>query len=249
MAEKKSASKKRLDALLLERGLTASRQKAQAMILAGEVRVDGRPATKAGLRVALDANVEILSGRARFVSRAGEKLEGALGDFGLEVAGRTCLDAGCSTGGFTDCLLQRGAQLVYALDVSAAQLDWRLRRDDRVVIIEKNARHLVPSDVPHPPTLITVDLSFISVVKVLPALVGVAAPDAEWLILVKPQFELERKSVGRGGIVRDPRLHRRAVARVAEAAKALGLSVVATAPSRLTGARGNQEFFLYARRP
>jgi len=232
----------------VERGLAESRQRAQALILAGRVRVNGAPVTKAGTQVAADAALEAAAAAA-FASRAGEKLAGALEEFGVDPGGRICLDVGCSTGGFTDCLLQRGARRVYAVDVTTSQLDWKLRREPRVVAIEKNARLLAPGDLREQAQIITADLSFISLAKVLPALVRLAAPGADFLLLVKPQFELERADVGRGGIVRDPALHGRAVERVRAAAEAAGLALLGDRPSRLPGAKGNQEFFLHARRP
>jgi 23S rRNA (cytidine1920-2'-O)/16S rRNA (cytidine1409-2'-O)-methyltransferase len=240
--------KKRLDLLLVERGLVSSRQRAQAAILAGEVSVDGKPATKAGAGVAADARITFLPRRGEYVSRGGEKLAGALDDLTISVEGRVCLDVGSSTGGFTDCLLQRGARRVYAVDVSTGQMDWRLRTDPRVVLIEKNARYLKRADVAEPPELVTADVSFISIVKVLPALLSVAAPEAEFLLLVKPQFELERGEVGKGGVVRDPRLHKCAVENVSTAARGAGLTILGVAASRIAGARGNREFFLHARR-
>jgi 23S rRNA (cytidine1920-2'-O)/16S rRNA (cytidine1409-2'-O)-methyltransferase len=218
------------------------------MILAGQVRVAGGVASKAGQPVATDAAVEVAGSACPYASRAGMKLEGALEDFGVNPAGRICLDVGCSTGGFTDCLLQRGAHRVYAVDVRTDQLAWKLRQDARVVPIERNARYLRPGDVPEPPTLVSMDLSFISVAKVLPAVVPLAAPGADFLILVKPQFELERRDVGRGGIVRDPALHHKAIERVRAAAEQAGLAVIAERPSRLPGAEGNREFFLHARK-
>jgi 23S rRNA (cytidine1920-2'-O)/16S rRNA (cytidine1409-2'-O)-methyltransferase len=159
-----------------------------------------------------------------------------------------CLDAGSSTGGFTDCLLQNGAKRVIAVDVNTQQLDWKLQRDERVVRVEKNARYLLPADVPEKAELIVADVSFISVGKILPALIGVAKAGATFLILVKPQFELERGQIGKGGIVRDPELHQKAIERVREAASAEGLEILGVQPSRVTGAEGNQEFFLHARR-
>ncbi len=249
MAPEKSAKKIRLDALLVERGLADSRRKAQAMILAGQVLVAGQKLDKAGARVANGTPVEILGPAQRFVSRGGEKLEGALEDFRVCVDGKVCLDIGASTGGFTDCLLQRGAARVYAVDVSPSQLAWQLRQDGRVVAVERNARYLKPEDIGGAVELVTVDVSFISVTKILAALLPLALPGAEFLILVKPQFELERGAVGRGGIIRDPKLHARAVERVRTAAEAAGLEVLGVRPSRLAGAEGNQEFFLYARRP
>lgn len=241
--------KTRLDLLLIERGLADSRQKAQAIILAGEVRVNGQRADKPGSSFPADVHIELTGTRSRFASRAGEKLEGALADFNVNPAGRICLDAGSSTGGFTDCLLQHGAARIYALDVTTNQLAWKLQRDPRVSPLEINVRYLKPESLPEPPSLVTADLSFISLAKVLPALAAAAAETAEFLLLVKPQFELERGDVGRGGIVRDPELQQKAVERVRKAAEASGLSVLGIKPSRLPGAEGNQEFFLYAARP
>jgi 23S rRNA (cytidine1920-2'-O)/16S rRNA (cytidine1409-2'-O)-methyltransferase len=243
----KPPKKMRLDVALVERGLAESRQKAQAMILAGQVLVNGQPANKAGAAVAGDARVELSGAAMPYVSRGGMKLEGALDDFAVNPAGLVCLDVGSSTGGFTDCLLQRGAARVYCVDVSADQLAWKLRQDARVQVIEKNARYLQPADVPEPVALITVDLSFISTAKVLHALAPLAQGGAHWLILVKPQFELERRDVGKGGIVRDAALHRKAIEHVERTAVALGLTVRGMKPSRLPGAEGNQEYFLHAR--
>jgi 23S rRNA (cytidine1920-2'-O)/16S rRNA (cytidine1409-2'-O)-methyltransferase len=240
--------KKRLDVLLVERGLAESRQKAQAMILAGEVRVAGQPAEKSGAMISADAQVQIAGKGSRFTSRAGEKLEGALRDFGVNPADRICLDAGSSTGGFTDCLLQHGAAKVYAVDVTVSQLAWKLQRDPRVVPVEMNVRYLKPQNLPERASLITADLSFISLSKALPALVAAASENAEFLLLVKPQFELERGEVGKGGIVRDPKLHERAIERVEKAAEACELRVLRVQPSRVQGAEGNQEFFLHAAR-
>lgn len=248
MASKNKSGKSRLDLLLVERGLAASRQKAQAMILAGEVRVNGRKETKAGAPVPKDAAIEVTSSLQRFASRGGLKLDGALDDFAISAERRVCLDVGSSTGGFTDCLLQHGAKRVYAVDVTVSQLAWKLQKDARVVQIEKNARQLEPADFPEPPELVTLDVSFISVEKVLGPAVGVSAPGAEFLVLVKPQFELEREAIGKGGLVSDPRLQERAVERVKAAATTLGLEVLGVRPSRVAGAEGNQEFFLRARR-
>ena len=186
----------------------------------------------------------------RYASRAGDKLAGALSDFGVDPAGRVCLDAGSSTGGFTDCLLQHGAARVFAVDVTTSQLAWKLQQDARVTPIEANVRYLqAPALDGEPPALVTVDLSFISVAKVLARLAALAAPGADFLILVKPQFELERGQVGRGGIVRDPSLRERAVEKVSEAARGAGLEVLGVRPSHVLGAEGNQEFFLHARSP
>lgn len=249
MPHSPKTSRVRLDRLLVERGLAETRARAQALILAGRVLVEGRPGEKAGALVNAGARIEIAGGGLRYVGRGGLKLEGALDDFGIDPAGKLALDVGSSTGGFTDCLLQRGAQRVYAVDVSTGQLDWKLRHNERVTLIERNARYLRPEDLPEPADLVTVDLSFISVTKVLPALAPCARPGAEFLILVKPQFELERGEVGRGGIVRDAALRERAVERVRAAAAALGLEILGVKPSRVAGAEGNQEFFLRARKP
>ncbi len=232
----------------MERGLAESQQKAQAMILAGEVRVAGLERVKAGALVPVGARIEIAGGATRYASRGGIKLEGALEDFGVSVSGKICLDVGVSTGGFTDCMLQRGAQRVYAVDVSSDQLDWRLRQDARVAPVERNARYLRASDLGGVAAeIVTVDVSFISVAAILPAIVAAVSPRADFLILVKPQFELPRGDVGAGGIVRDAALHERAIERVRAAAVAAGLEIVGVRASRLAGAEGNQEFFLYAR--
>jgi 23S rRNA (cytidine1920-2'-O)/16S rRNA (cytidine1409-2'-O)-methyltransferase len=240
--------KRRLDVLLVERGLAESRQRAQALLLAGRVRVGGAAARKAGALVAVGVAIEVAGGEVDYASRAGAKLAGALEDLGVDPAGRACLDVGCSTGGFTDCLLQRGASRVYAVDVTTSQLAWKLRQNPRVTLLEKNARYLALGDLPGPPELIVADLSFISLGKVIPALVPLAAPGADFLLLVKPQFELERGAVGRGGIVRDAALHRRAVQQVRDAAVAAGLAIVGECASRVAGAEGNAEFFLHARK-
>jgi 23S rRNA (cytidine1920-2'-O)/16S rRNA (cytidine1409-2'-O)-methyltransferase len=240
--------KTRLDILLVERGLAPSRERAQAMLLAGNVRVNGKPMDKPGTRLAADALIELAGDNLRYSSRGGVKLEGALEDFGVTAQDKTCLDVGSSTGGFTDCLLQHGARRVYAVDVTTNQLDWKLQKDARVVTIERNARYLKAEDVGEMVDLVTMDVSFISVTKVLPAIVPITRPGADFLILVKPQFELEKQQVGKGGIVRDAALHEKAVANVTAAAAALGLEIVGVRPSHLTGTEGNQEFFLHARR-
>lgn len=246
--KKPKLGKTRLDVLLVERGLATSRKRAQALLLAGQVRVNGAPVTKSGTQVSTDAHVEVVGEVPRYASRGGLKLEGALEDFGVSPEGQTCLDVGSSNGGFTDCLLQHGARKVYAVDVTIDQLDWKLRQDPRVVTVERNARYLRPEDIGEVVDLIAVDVSFISVTKILPALVPLASATADFLILIKPQFELEKRDVGKGGIVRDPALHRKAIEGVTGAAAEAGLEVVAVRPSRITGAEGNQEFFLHARR-
>lgn len=241
-------TRKRLDVLLVERSLAESRQKAQAMILAGEIEVDGKKTEKAGVSVSESARIEVHSRLQKYVSRGGFKLEGALEDFRLDPRGLACLDVGSSTGGFTDCLLQHGAASVYAVDVNTDQLAWKLHEDDRVARIKKNARELATSDVSEPVDLVVADVSFISVRKVLPGAVACAKAGAELLILIKPQFELEREDVGKGGIVRDPGLHEAAIKSVQHAAESLGLAILGVAPSRLLGAEGNQEYFLHARK-
>ena len=217
------------------------------MILAGEVRVDGVPAQKAGGQLAHEAKIE-LTRQHKFVSRGGLKLAGALEDFSVSPAGRVCLDIGSSTGGFTDCLLQQGAAKVFAVDVNLAQLAWKLQQDARVVKIARNARQLSLADISEPVSLVVVDVSFISVSKILPPAIACADPGAEFLILVKPQFELRRGDVPSGGIVADPRLHQKAVTAVEKCAASAGLLIQKTHPSRIPGAEGNQEFFLHARK-
>ena len=240
--------RKRLDVLLVERGLAESSHKAQAMILAGEVEVEQQRADKAGAILPETAHIEVHSRQQKYASRGGMKLEGALEDFHVGARGKTCLDVGASTGGFTDCLLQNGAARVYAVDVNTDQLAWKLRGDPRVVRIEKNARELLAQDLPEQVDLVVADVSFISIKKILAGAAACAKTGADLLILVKPQFELEREEVGRGGIVREKALHEKAVAAVRSSMEAFGLSVLGVAPSRLPGAEGNQEYFLHARK-
>ncbi len=238
--------KRRLDVLLVERGLVESREKARALILAGKVLVDRQRVDKAGHAVPLEARVELLES-PRYVGRGGLKLEAALDHFRIQAQDKVCLDIGSSTGGFTDCLLQRGAARVYAIDVGTAQLDWKLRNDARVVVQEQvNARYLTQAEVPEPIELAVCDVSFISITMILPALKNLLAKNGEMVILVKPQFELERDQVGKGGIIRDPQLHRKACQRVEDAVHRLGFQTDII-PSPVLGAEGNQEFLLYAR--
>ena len=240
----KPAARVRIDRLLVERGLVESREQAARLILAGEVLVDGKRVSKAGALVARDAGVE-LQGRSPFESRGGEKLAHALDAFQMKAAGRVCLDVGASTGGFTDCLLQRAAR-VYAVDVGVGQLDAKLRKDPRVVVMEKtNARALDPRIFGEQPTLAVIDVAFISLEKVLPSVFGVLAPRGEVIALVKPQFEVGREAVGKGGVVRDPALHRQAVARLARYAVLRGWHVLGVTASPLRGPKGNREFFLH----
>jgi 23S rRNA (cytidine1920-2'-O)/16S rRNA (cytidine1409-2'-O)-methyltransferase len=226
-------------------GLAPTRTRAQALIRAGRVLVDDTPVDKPGTRVA-DAAMLRLRGEARaFVSRGGEKLAGALDAFGVDPAGRDCLDVGASTGGFSDCLLQRGARRVIAVDVGYGQLAARLRADPRVHVLERtNARHLEPAQLPHPVSLATLDVSFISARLILPALAR-CAPDADWLAMVKPQFEVGAERVGKGGVVRDDALRAEAADAVAAAAAALGFRERARADSVLPGPKGNREIFLH----
>jgi 23S rRNA (cytidine1920-2'-O)/16S rRNA (cytidine1409-2'-O)-methyltransferase len=237
----------RLDSLLTERGLFASRTRAAAAVLAGQVHVGpGRAvAAKPGQLVASDVEVAVDEGLP-YVSRGGLKLANALDSLGVDVAGRHALDVGASTGGFTDCLLQRGVVKVAAVDVAYGELDWRLRSDERVTVLERvNARALEPAMLPFAPDLIVIDVSFISLAKVLPAVLACAAPRFDCLAMVKPQFELGRGRVGKGGVVRDVELRREAVASVGAAAEELGASVLGYAPSGLPGPAGNRETFVW----
>ena len=239
------ATRMRIDRLLVERGLVESREKAAKLVLAGEVFVDGDRVDKVGALVPAEAEVE-LRGRSPYVSRGGEKLAHAVDHFNVPVVDRVCIDVGASTGGFTDCLLQRGAARVYAVDVGIGQLDPRLRRDPRVVVMEKtNARTLDPRIFPEQPTLAVVDVAFISLEKVLPSVFGVLAPRADAMMLVKPQFEVGRALVGKGGVVRDPALHRQVVGRLARYSVLRGWHVLGVTGSPLRGPKGNREFFLH----
>ena len=238
--------KRRLDTLLAERGLFESRNRAAAAVMAGDVRVEDRPARKPGELVADDARVEVAE-RPEFVSRGGVKLANALDEFGLAVEGRRALDVGASTGGFTDCLLQRGAEAVVALDVAYGELHWSLRNDARVTVIERsNARSLSARELPWRPDLIVADVSFISLSKVLPAVLDAAAQQFDCLALVKPQFEVGRERVGRGGVVRAADDRRAALIGVASFARAeLGVAVMGFASSGLPGPAGNRESFVW----
>ncbi len=242
----KPAAKRRLDQLMVERGLAESGEKARALVLAGQVLVDGRPAAKPGHSVPASSRIEVAGGLP-YASRGGIKLAAALDGFGISVEDLVCLDIGSSTGGFTDCLLQRGARRVYAVDVGRGQLDWKLRNDPRVTVCEGlNARYLRPEDIGEPAGFAACDVSFISVTLILPALAPLLKPEGGMVILVKPQFEVGKGQVGKGGIVRDPELHRAACRRVEEAALALGFTT-SFMESPITGAEGNKEFLLYAR--
>jgi 23S rRNA (cytidine1920-2'-O)/16S rRNA (cytidine1409-2'-O)-methyltransferase len=245
---KTKPGKERLDLLIVAQGLASSRERAQALVLAGQIRVNGAKIDKAGTQVDADSRIEIAGQPLRYASRGGLKLEGALKDFGVTPRDRVCMDVGSSTGGFTDCLLQNGASKVFAVDVTIDQLDWKLRRDTRVATVEGNARYLRPEDVGEAVDFVTVDVSFISVSKILGAIVPVASHGSDFFILIKPQFELDKRDVGKGGIVRYAALHQKAIERVVTAATETGLEIMGVRPSRLTGTEGNQEFFLHARR-
>jgi 23S rRNA (cytidine1920-2'-O)/16S rRNA (cytidine1409-2'-O)-methyltransferase len=237
----------RLDALLSERGVFPSRSRAAASVLAGEVMLgDGRQrASKPGQLVDEDVLVDVRRAPS-FVSRGGIKLANALDAFGLPVSGRRCIDVGASTGGFTDCLLQRGAESVIALDVAYGELSWQIRSDPRVTVIERcNARALQPSALPYAPSLAVIDVSFISITKVLGSVLACLEPEHDCLAMIKPQFEVGREGVGKGGVVRDPALRRSALQAVAASATRLGASVLGFASSGLPGPKGNRETFVW----
>ncbi len=238
--------KVRLDKLLVERGLAATRSRAQALIASGLVRVAGRPAERAATLVPPDEEVTLLGSGCPYVSRGGLKLAAALDGFAVDVTGLVCADIGASTGGFTDCLLQRGAARVYAIDVGYGQLAWKLRQDERVVVMERtNARYLTPDDLPTPIDLAVIDASFISLRLLLPPLPPLFAGPARIIALIKPQFEAGREQVGKGGIVRDPAVQRTVIDQLAAFAADLGLHDNGVLPSPIQGAKGNQEFLWY----
>ncbi|MFO7691544.1 MAG: TlyA family RNA methyltransferase [Vicinamibacterales bacterium] len=239
----------RLDVRLVNDGLAVSRERARALVLAGRVKVGGAIVSKAGTSVLADETVEVVEPDFPWVGRGGVKLAHALDTLRIDVAGREALDIGASTGGFTDVLLQRGARRVVALDVGHGQLDWRLREDPRVVVLEhRNARQLERGWLPAPVDIVTIDVSFISLRLILPVLPPVLAPGADIVALVKPQFEAGRAEVGRGGLVKDPAVHEAVLARVTKSAASCGLVRVAMTPSPITGAAGNREFLLHLRR-
>jgi len=239
-------SKIRVDRLLVERGLAESREKAQALLLAGQILVGGQKAAKPGQLVQPDAVVAVVGPVLQYVGRGGLKLEAALDRFVVGVRDAVCLDVGSSTGGFTDCLLQRGARRVYAVDVGTGQLDWRLRQDPRVVVRERtNARYLAWDAIGEAVDLVTCDVSFISVTLILPALAQFLHPGSRMVVLAKPQFEAGREQVGKGGIVRDPRVHQEVVEKVSRAVQSLGFEQVEAMESPVLGAEGNREFLVY----
>ena len=240
--------KKRIDRLLVERGLAETREKAQALIMAGNVLVGEAPATKAGMAVAEDADIRLKEAPHPYVSRGGMKLEGAVRCSGLVVSGKVCLDIGSSTGGFTHFLLLNGAERVYAVDVDVKQLDWKVRNNPRVRPVELNARFLEPSHIGEPVDLVTIDASFISLTMLLPRIPAIMKPGADCLALVKPQFEVGREHVGKGGIVRDAKLQEEAVTKVSRAGESFGLHFVGSCESPITGREGNREFFAFFRK-
>jgi len=253
-AAKMRAGKTRLDLLLVERGLVSSRERARALILAGRVLVNEQKIVKSGTSVAQDSAVRLLGEDQPYVSRGGVKLAAALEHWKIDVKGRSCLDIGASTGGFTDCLLQQGAAHVTAVDTGYGQIDMKLRNDPRVRLLERtNARLLKPDSLAgtiqsQGKTLFVMDVSFISATLLLAPVLAAAPSLVEGVILVKPQFEAGREHVGKGGIVRDPAAHQLAIDKVAECVRSLGWEVVETIPSPITGAEGNHEFLLYAKR-
>ena len=239
----------RLDQALVQRGLFASRRQAQTAIMAGEVRINGHVAAKASDLIQEQHEISVAT-RNRYVGRGGIKLEGAVEHFGIVCQGRTALDIGASTGGFTDCLLQKGASKVFAVDVGHGQLAWKIRNDPRVIVLEKtNARHLSRQEIPEPIEICVIDVSFISLTLVLPNAFELLTPDGVILALIKPQFELAREKVGRGGVVRSAELHEQAQQKIVAFAPTIGAEVVGLVPSRIAGTDGNQEFFICLRKP
>ena len=231
--------------MLVEKGLVKSRQRAQALIMAGKVLVNDQPVAKPGFFVLADDAIELRGADIPYASRGGLKLEAALNNFRLNVTGWVCLDVGASTGGFTDCLLQHGAERVYAVDVGYGQLAWKLRRDPRVVVIERtNVRHMPTDVIPDPVDLVTIDVSFISLKIVVPAIVRFMKPAAAILALIKPQFEVGKGQVGKGGVVRERKRHRQVIANLSDFFTAIQLQSKSVYPSPLLGPKGNREFFI-----
>ncbi|HZO81732.1 MAG TPA: TlyA family RNA methyltransferase [Candidatus Binataceae bacterium] len=242
-------AKRRLDLELVRRGLAPSRESAQRLIMAGRVRVDSRPALKADLGVGEHNSIELVGGATEYASRGGLKLAAALDHFGIDPAGRRALDVGASTGGFTDVLLRRGAAHVVALDVGYGQIAERLRRHARVTVLDRtNIRFVKPGNLPYAPELVTIDVSFISLRLVLPAVLALSVPEVEIVALIKPQFEVGKGMVGKGGVVRDDALRIEAVVRIVEFAQGLGLEVLGTIESPVRGAAGNLEYLAAMRR-
>lgn len=240
--------KVRLDTLLFDKGLAPSREKARAMILAGEVMVEGQRSDKPGLKVKPETDVRVQSSRMKYVSRGGFKLEGAIKDFNLDFTGKTVLDVGASTGGYTDCALQKQAGRVYAVDVGYGQLDWTLRNDPRVVVKERtNIRYFTLDDLGEKADLITMDVSFISTTLIFPVLAGLLKDSGEIVSLIKPQFEAGREKVGKNGVVKDPAVHREVLQRCIASAQNAGLACTGVTYSPITGPKGNIEYFIHLR--
>ncbi|MBO5149780.1 MAG: TlyA family RNA methyltransferase [Anaerotignum sp.] len=244
MAEK--VEKERLDVLLVQLGLANSRELAKAYIMAGNVYVDGQKEDKAGTKVAVNANIEVKGGQMKYVSRGGYKLEKAINEFGVQLEGKICLDIGASTGGFTDCMLQNGASKVYAIDVGYGQFAWKLRNDERVVCLEKtNVRYVTHEQVPDEGDFASIDVSFISLTKVLPAVLGVLGANGQLVCLIKPQFEAGREKVGKKGVVRDINVHREVIEMIVNYVRAQNLGILALDFSPIKGPEGNIEYLIY----
>lgn len=244
MAEK--VEKERLDVLLVQLGLANSRELAKAYIMAGNVYVDGQKEDKAGTKVAVNAEIEVKGSQMKYVSRGGYKLEKAINEFGVELEGKICLDIGASTGGFTDCMLQNGAKKVYAIDVGYGQFAWKLRNDERVVCLEKtNVRYVTHEQVPDEGDFASIDVSFISLTKVLPAVLGVLGPKGQLVCLIKPQFEAGREKVGKKGVVRDINVHREVIEMIVNYVRAQNLGILALDFSPIKGPEGNIEYLIY----
>ena len=244
MAEK--VEKERLDVLLVQQGLANSRELAKAYIMAGNVYVDGQKEDKAGTNVAVTANLEVKGSQMKYVSRGGYKLEKAINEFGVQLEGKICLDIGASTGGFTDCMLQNGASKVYAIDVGYGQFAWKLRNDERVVCLEKtNVRYVTHEQVPDEGDFASIDVSFISLTKVLPAVLGVLGSKGQLVCLIKPQFEAGREKVGKKGVVRDINVHREVIEMIVNYVRAQNLGILALDFSPIKGPEGNIEYLIY----
>ena len=244
MAEK--VEKERLDVLLVQQGLATSRELAKAYIMAGNVYVDGQKEDKAGTKVAVNANLEVKGSQMKYVSRGGYKLEKAVDAFGISLDGKICLDIGASTGGFTDCMLQNGASKVYAIDVGYGQFAWKLRNDERVVCLEKtNVRYVTHEQVPDEGDFASIDVSFISLTKVLPAVLGVLGEKGQLVCLIKPQFEAGREKVGKKGVVRDINVHKEVIEMIANYVRAQNLGILGLSFSPIKGPEGNIEYLIY----
>jgi 23S rRNA (cytidine1920-2'-O)/16S rRNA (cytidine1409-2'-O)-methyltransferase len=240
-----SPKKHRLDLIVVEKGMAKSRQRAQAIIMAGKVLVNERPVNKPGFFVSSEDRIELKGTDIPYVSRGGLKLEAALDELSLDVAGSICIDVGASTGGFTDCLLQHGVERVYAVDVGYGQLAWKLRQDPRVTVIERtNVRYMTADAIPAPVDLVTIDVSFISLKIVVPAIIKFLKSDASILALIKPQFEVGKKQVGKGGVVKQPELHQQVIKDLSEFFETIKLAPHSVYPSPLLGPKGNREFFI-----